>query len=247
MSSRGVLVSDFLGYGLGKCSMGFVVLKSSEAGFITAGHCTQPAPYDGGSHNKVFYQPTQSGANRVGYETIDPEFSGSSPGCPAGAVCRRSDSAFINFDSDIDYNQGYIAKPTSLGSTLVEHDERFRVTEERNAVMVNDWVHRVGRTTGWKKGRIVGTCLPYQAIPSDEDTPQHLITCQNKYLVITYGGDSGGPVFTIPNSNYDDVRLNGIHWGGLPGGYSVYSPITRIYDDLGSHFSWKACAPVFNC
>ena len=52
--------------------MGFIVTKGSEAGFITASHCTQPHPHNGGSTGRVFYQPTDQAGNRIATRASTP-------------------------------------------------------------------------------------------------------------------------------------------------------------------------------
>ena len=239
------------GHDVGTCTMGFLVERNGEAGFITAGHCTED-DWDGGSDSVRFYQPTQSTANGIGNESIDPEFSATSPGCDIDEVCRRSDSAFIGLDSDVDYNLGYIAKPTSLGSTVVDHDEVFRITAETNTLLEEEIVNRVGRSNGWKRGEMHQTCEDRISLPAGPGRPKHVVTCQNEYTVNGWGGDSGSPVFLIPDENSDDVELLGIHWGSYTDpangqDYSVYSPIGRVYLDLGSTDTWDSCATGFNC
>ena len=224
--------------------MGLTVTKGSEAGFITASHCTQPHPHNGGSTGRVFYQPTDQAGNRIGYESIDPGFSAYSV-CPANHVCRNSDSAYIRFDSTTDYDRGHIAKPLGIGSITIDHSNTFRITAEAPNVFVNDWVHNVGRSNGWKKGRIQATCNNYQAIAAQGNNPEHTFTCQNRHRTYTFGGDSGGPVFSPPDSN-NDVRLHGILWGGTLND-TIYSPINRIYNNLGPSLDWNPCASGINC
>ena len=244
------------GHDVGTCTMRFLVEKDGDAGFITAGHCTEDV-WDGADDNVRFYQPTQTTANGIGSESIDPEFSASLTGCPNNHVCRRSDSAFIALDSDVDYNLGYIAKPTSLGSTVVEHNEVFRITDERNAVQFDDveqeLVNRVGRTGGWKEGNISATCEVRLSSPAAPGTLARSLTCQNDYQVVGWTGDSGAPVFCIPDDTSNDVDLLGIHWGrytptdGSSQAHSVYSPIGNVYLDLDSLATWDACASGFDC
>ena len=78
----------------GICTLGFNTDRSGEAGFVTAGHCTEPLPWDGGVDGTNFYQPTVAPVNLIGVETIDPTFF-SGGLCPAGRVCRYSNSAFL--------------------------------------------------------------------------------------------------------------------------------------------------------
>ena len=56
----------------------FVAIKDGTAGMVTAGHCNEGDPYNGGVNNQRFDQP--STINFIGYEDLDPPFS-SKPGC----------------------------------------------------------------------------------------------------------------------------------------------------------------------
>src|SRR5262245_17932696 len=94
------------------CTLGFPAVRNGVNGYVTNSHCTTT---QGGVQNTVEHQPSASGtANRVGIEIADPTyFSGS--GCPAGRVCRRSDSSFIRVPHPsgpaVTIDRGTIARP----------------------------------------------------------------------------------------------------------------------------------------
>ena len=114
------------------CTMGFVAVKSGTAGMVTAGHCTEAPPYDGGvtSSNRV-HQP--SSYNLIGYEDIDPAFSTSLAGCTDSDGCRHSDSAFVDFSSGVKYNRG--AGSPSRAATGEQALTPIRLTTALPAIM----------------------------------------------------------------------------------------------------------------
>ena len=103
------------------CTLGFVTIKDGTPGMVTAGHCTEASPYDGGvSSNNQVHQPAPN--NLIGFEDIDPTFSTSLAGCTDSDGCRYSDSAFVNFSSGVQYNRGWIAKPSTDWGISVDPD-----------------------------------------------------------------------------------------------------------------------------
>ena len=147
------------GAGLGNCTLGFNVVRDGEDGLVTAGHCTEASPWDGGVDNTAFYQPNSAtNSTSIGEETIDPSFSSSPSQCPSGNVCRFSDSAFIEAASGLSQNFGKIAKTTAQGGITVNHNSKFRIVAENTLVSVGDTVYKVGRTSGWDSGTVTDTC-----------------------------------------------------------------------------------------
>ncbi len=234
----------------GACTMGFVTIRSGEAGFVTNGHCTE-AYWNGGVNSTRFYQPTISSTNGIGTEIIDPDFDSSLPNCPNTHVCRRSDSACIKLDSDVDHRRGYIAKPIAIGSKTVSHGNQFRITSESSVVVTGNFLNKVGRSSGWRQGRVVGTCENFptrHSLDDDEGDPSvaHTLTCQHRVSMFSQRGDSRSPMFRITGGN--DVELVGIHWGRIESdGETVFSSIGRIYLDLDSSATWDSCAPGQGC
>ena len=233
----------------GDCTLGFNVYRthgvSGEAGFITAGHCTED-DWDGGVDHTKFYQPDpDDNANLVGKEKIDPPFSSTLKGCPTSKICRWSDSAFAKLTLGASRDQGMIAK-VAINSTTVSHDDEFRIVGERTLTVVGQTVHKVGKNSGLTEAVVNETCADYVGLKN-----RHLL-CQYRATITkgkTQGGDSGGPVFVITNSpNADDVELAGIHHsGGVNERRFTFSPIGNVYLDLGRSNTWRACAPGFDC
>jgi hypothetical protein len=207
------------------CTLGFIAVRNGVNGYVTNSHCTTT---QGGVQNTVEHQPIASGTtNRVGIEIADPTyFSGS--GCPAGRVCRRSDSSFIQVPHPsgptVTIARGTIARP-AINSFTWNGVDIFNITSEGSA-LVGQAVTKVGRTTGRTAGTVQQTCVNTNV--SGTNITQ---LCQTIATYANAGGDSGSPVFritTLPN-----VVLVGINWGGN-GTISVFSPISQIQQELGA-------------
>lgn len=213
------------------CTLGFNAYRGTDFGFVINSHCTgERGEVDG---MRYFQSTPSSGA--IGTEIVDPGFS-TDPPCPAGRRCRFSDSAFAKYDKAKLGALGKIARPTSGGSefgslSLNPASARFTITGREDALLVGDTVNKVGRTTGWTIGTVVGTC-------ADINNSSAEITqfCQDVVQGGGGPGDSGSPVFTRSGGK-NNVRLAGILWGG---GFSsefgtiyVFSPIENIEQELG--------------
>jgi hypothetical protein len=207
------------------CTLGFIAVRNGVTGYVTNSHCTTT---QGGVQNTVEHQPSASGTtNRVGIEIADPTYVGGA-GCPAGRVCRRSDSSFIQVPHPsgpaVTTARGTIARP-AVNSFTWNGVDIFNITSEGSAV-VGQAVTKVGRTTGRTAGTVSQTCVNTNV--SGTNITQ---LCQTFANYGNAGGDSGSPVFritTLPN-----VVLVGINWGGN-GTISVFSPITQIQQELGA-------------
>ena len=232
--------------GAGTCSLGFVTDRDGVRGVVTNSHCALRFGADDGS---VAVQPSlRNGGTRIGEETIDLVFfSGGT--CPAGRLCRQSDSAFVDLDGGISSSLGHIARTTGLGTTTIDHvNPTFRIVEEGGPLM-NDTVEKIGWVTGWTQGTIVDTC-------ADIHNPWADLTIRCDYVAeeLDIGsGDSGSPVFKIVDSPATgDVQLLGILWGGgrsqITGkAIRFVSFIGDIYLDLGLTSVWDTCDPAFAC
>jgi hypothetical protein len=207
------------------CTLGFIAVRNGVNGYVTNSHCTTT---QGGVQNTVEHQPIASGTtNRVGIEIADPTyFSGS--GCPAGRVCRRSDSSFIQVPHPsgpaVAIARGTIARP-AVNSFNWNGVDIFNITGEADP-LVGQSVTKVGRTTGRTTGTVQQTCVNVNV--SGTNITQ---LCQSISNYGNAGGDSGSPVFRI--TSLPSVILVGINWGGN-GTTSVFSPITNIQQELGA-------------
>jgi hypothetical protein len=207
------------------CTLGFIAVRNGVTGYVTNSHCTTT---QGGVQNTVEHQPSASGTtNRVGIEIADPTYVGGA-GCPAGRVCRRSDSSFIQVPHPsgpaVTTARGTIARP-AVNSFTWNGVDIFNITSEGSAV-AGQAVTKVGRTTGRTAGTVTQTCV-------NTNVSGTTITqlCQTFANYGNAGGDSGSPVFRI--TTLPSVVLVGINWGGN-GTISVFSPISQIQQELGA-------------
>ena len=230
------------------CTLGFVAVRVGITGMVTNSHCTA---VQGGGSGISFHQPVIWGSkNRIALETVDPKyFRGGA--CPSGMRCRYSDSAFARIahpsGPSVTTARGMIARPARLNSVTLSTG-RFRITSETRVPMLNEMVNKVGRTTGWSQGKVIGTCVDTGV--SGTDIVQ---LCQDWVDANVDAGDSGSPVFRITNSPArHDVSLYGILWGGgrLPGYGTVFvfSSLSgknlQRRDELGG---LTTCASGFHC
>jgi hypothetical protein len=232
-------------FGPGICTLGFLAVRAGVSGMITNSHCTLT---QGGVQKTIFHQPAPSGTtNRIGLETRDPAyFTGGA--CPSGRRCRYSDSAFARVPHTsgpaVTATRGLIARPVALNSLTVG-STNFRITSEATFPVLNETLNKVGRTTGWSQGRVVGTCL-------NTNVGNVMLLCQDWVRANVNGGDSGSPVFRITNSPATrDVRLYGVLWGSG----SLSGSRAFIFSALGSFNVQRAsemgtlttCAAGFSC
>lgn len=204
------------------CTMGFVATRAGVRGFVTNSHCTGQM---GGVTSTVYYQAARP--YRIGVETADPLWrSGGS--CPAGRQCRYSDSAFVRLDSSASSIRGRIARTTGYRSlTISSASQTLRIAGETGYPFMGDLLSKIGRTTGWTWGRVVGTCLTV-AIYGTNKT----LLCQDAVYAVSAGGDSGSPVFKAV-ANPDRIRLYGILWGSN-GSAFFFSRFSNIQRELGT-------------
>jgi hypothetical protein len=114
--------------------------------------------------------------------------------------------------------------------TIDPANPTYLITGEGEAGM-GATANKVGRTTGWTRGTVSGTC-----VDTGVQGSTIVLLCQTFVTgsgQIVAGGDSGSPVFAT--SGGGNVTLLGGLWGGNQSGTQfVYSPIANIRDDLGN-------------
>lgn len=213
------------------CTLGFNAFRGQDFGFVVASHCTDIM---GELEGTRFFQSLPGNKNGIGTEIVDPPFFTGSP-CPPQKHCRFSDSAFAKYDNNRLGGLAKIARPVSGGSqigplTLKPTSARFTITGRAGSPLEGDFVHKVGRTTGWTFGTVIGTCLDV-----NEDAGITLF-CQSLVQLGGGPGDSGAPVFKVLPGN--KARLVGLLWGGGDdpnlGIIGVFSPLENIEEDLGT-------------
>ena len=215
------------------CTMGFPATRAGVRGFVTNSHCTNT---QGGVEGTRLYQPTFATGNRIGVETVDPQYRL----CPLTSLCRYSDASFVRLDDDVTSRRGAIARPATLGTLAWNGVATFRIISEADPV-VGRVVRKVGRTTGMSAGTVSRTCTNVNVSAS----PFRFL-CQAQANYASSPGDSGSPVFSLlGGGGGNDVRLNGIHWGSN-GSIVVFSPIGNIQrsDELGP---LSTCDSGFTC
>lgn len=105
--------------------------------------------------------------------------------------------------------------------------------QERAAPLVGEELDKVGRTTGWTFGKVIGTCVNTNVADTDIT-----LLCQSWVestdgREIVAGGDSGSPVFAWRPSG--EVVLGGILWGSNdPGTAFVFSAMSNVEQELGA-------------
>jgi hypothetical protein len=212
------------------CTLGFNALRSGVASYITASHCTD---IQGGTEGTKHYQQDRFHANTlIGTEAADPKFF-TGGACPADRRCRYSDASRGRYASGVSQTLGRIARTTSRGSlsgplTISGANPAFTVNGERANSLVGQTLNKIGRTTGWTFGKVVGTCVTTNV--SDTKITQ---LCQTFVNAGVDAGDSGSPVFAW-SSGSSTVRLAGILWGGSGTTQFVFSPMSGIEKELGA-------------
>lgn len=205
-------------------------------GFLTCAHCTSRlAEVDGARffQNVISAAPTSSDPNYIGFEAVDPE----PDTCYFFIDCRHSDAAFVLYSGAINWTFGAIARPANPNTGDMQVDPampEFRIVAEEHGPIRGEFLHKVGRTTGWTWGRLSRTCI-------DRFHPDGvLMRCQNVVRrfngghVMSAPGDSGSPVFSLRGGlGNADVTFHGILAGASEEGRDfLYSPITGIERDL---------------
>jgi hypothetical protein len=207
------------------CTLGFNAIRSGQSSFITNSHCTNT---QGGTEGTPYWQPLESvDPVQIGTEVDDPEYvkGTGENGCPNGRRCRFSDASRAAYAPNIGFTLGAIARTTGPNNGSITIDGGFSITREGNA-SVGETVNKVGRTTGWTRGRVTNTCVNTGVFGSNV-----VQLCQTFVSAGVGAGDSGSPVFIERGRG---VILAGILWGGSGSTTYVYSPLSNIERELGA-------------
>jgi hypothetical protein len=215
------------------CSLGFTALVDGVAGFVTASHCSDS---QGSVDGTTYYQPLDQVPNDfIGTEIADPPYvRGGGKDCPRSRRCRQSDANFSRSEGPrllMVGTIGKIARTTGLGSLTIDPANPPFTINGEGVAEDKAIVDKVGRTTGWTRGAVSGTCVDTAVQGSTI-----VLLCQTFVKgsgQIVAGGDSGSPVFASAGGN--NVTLLGGLWGGNQSGTQfVYSPIANIRSELGN-------------
>ena len=209
------------------CSLGFNATRQGVAGFVTASHCTST---QGGVQSTPYWQPLQTTKPvQIATETVDPAYKGTIAGCPSGRKCRRSDAAFAKYINATKNTLGRIARTGSMSSTDLTIAGGWTITGNAtsSSFTVGETVNKVGRTTGWSRGKVAATCVTVNVSGSN-------ITqiCQTIVNAKVGAGDSGSDVFTVTSGT--NVKLDGVLWGASGNATFVFSPFANITGELGA-------------
>ena len=210
------------------CSLGFPAFRNGLRGFVTASHCSDS---QGSVDGTTYYQPLNQVANEfIGTEIADPPYVRNGKNCPKGKRCRQSDANFSRSEGPRAVIVGQIARPIALGSLEIDPASPYSITGKSVAGM-GATANKVGRTTGWTRGAVSGTCVNTGVSGSTL-----VLLCQTFVTadgVIVQGGDSGSPVFATTGDGNNVTLLGGLWGGNQSGTQFVYSPIANIEAELG--------------
>jgi hypothetical protein len=212
----------------GGCTLGFNAWLGDAFGFVLNSHCTGARDVVDGAR---YYQGDRD--DLIATEIADPPAFTTAP-CAAGRKCRYSDSAFARYDGDSTRlgGLGQLARPSARGElegslTLKPASSRFNVAGTASP-LVGQVVNKIGRTTGWTFGAVLGTCVDIDVFGDDRT-----MLCQTIARGGATYGDSGSPVFTWTRGKL--VRLTGILWGVDESGDGfAFSPFESIQRELGA-------------
>jgi hypothetical protein len=215
------------------CTLGFNVRFTNPAKsqhyFFTNSHCTEVR---GDVTGTQFRQGALSLATRiVAVEVADPPFFT----CQfAGFRCRWSDAALAQYLPDFTARLAMIYQTLDFGTTApatleINPEERFTITAERPFPFIGDILNKVGRTSGWTRGAVTGTCINVGVAGA---VPPIAMLCQDRVEAFVAGGDSGSPVFE-QIGGMNPVKLVGILWGGSASSF-VFSAMDNIHMEFGA-------------
>lgn len=179
------------------CTLGWNVATSyHENGFLTAGHCQ--VYYGQGITGADIFQPGPPiTSNRIGEIHLDNAWDLEYCEYPEGqtwtGMCTLADALFVLADS----GARRVARPTSIGENSSPGSINIawwweNIHSPYTPVFGVD-VDKVGRSTGWTRGEISGTCV---TVKVGEGSSAYVVICAEEVEdAAVDGGDSGAPVF----------------------------------------------------
>lgn len=211
--------------------------------FLTNSHGT--STFAAVDHDSA-YQPYQStGLQALAVEVQDPAWRTDIANCPSYTVnqmCRYSDAALFKYLTPSNANFPFIAKDSTLSSTLGVNGSLYRVDSfvvnaeysEANLLAADTvnksfYLMKVGRTTGWTWGPITRSCV---------DLISHggTLKCQYEVAAQADQGDSGSPVFLYTEYYLGQLRatLGGMLNSATAGRSFLFSSITGVRNDIAN-------------
>jgi hypothetical protein len=230
--------------GLGRCTLGVNAYRQINTaipdawnrGFLTNSHCTKRF---GSVNSDTIFQsnapapPDVTDPSYVGYEIVDPRLRR----CYFVFNCRYSDAAFVRYSLSTNWTLGQIAKPLTANTGTLVIDSvlpAFSIVGEQHNPVAGEYLHKVGRTTGWTWGRLSRTCIDRFNDMGILLRCQHLVRRATGSGQIGGRGDSGSPVFKRHGGfRHPDVTFYGLVWGGNEDGTEfVFSSIKYMEKEL---------------
>jgi hypothetical protein len=160
---------------------------------------------------------------------VDPAYKTTLAGCPSDRRCRRSDASFAKYINATKSTLGTIARTASTTSSDLTIVGGWTITSNAtsSSFTIGETVNKVGRTTGWSRGKVVATCATVNV--SGSTVTQ---ICQTIVNAKVGAGDSGSDVFKVTSGT--NVKLDGVLWGATTDGKTfVFSPLVNITGELG--------------
>ena len=139
-----------------------------------------------------------------------------------------SDALFARYYDSALSALGFVARTEYRGrvtGSINVVSTPFEVVRTGYAWMGSE-VNKVGRTTGWTYGRVIGTCV-------DVDVNRSNVTlfCQTIANAGARVGDSGSPVFRWNGGKFRAIEAVGLLWGVTSRSF-LFSPIQLVELDL---------------
>lgn len=215
------------------CTLGFNASRGSQRSFVTNSHCTAT---QGGVEGTQYFQPTRTkDPTVIAVEVADPQyFQGGA--CPAGRRCRYSDASRARYRAGVTSDRGAISRTSGPNNGSLRVTGTLTITAQDNTTTrfpLGTVVNKIGRTTGWTRGRITRTCVNVNVTGTNITQLCQSFVQDPGGAEVVDAGDSGSNVFQIISGN--NVRLLGILWGGSADNRTfVFSPLKQIRDELGA-------------
>lgn len=195
------------------CTIGFNVLTNGDGpGFYTASHCALGTP--GAGALGFIYQPTLTGGS-VAEIKDNPVWNSTSSLCLGHSLCAKVDAMYVKYTAATAANKvaitDYLGVSNQGGSTNQVDWWTNVYLGSTDTYFVGGDVDKVGRTTGWTRGKLSQSCVTTIVTPLS--TPQYAVLCADKVTNARAGeGDSGAPVFIAMRStpNTDQLKPLGI-------------------------------------
>jgi hypothetical protein len=222
------------------CTLGLNVSYSSQASFMTNGHCS--TTFGSSNDGTPFWQAFRSvSADSVGSEGTEAALFASDHDarCPSSsAICKYSDADFIPYRSGMVSSQamGYFARPT----TRTRFDSNLVISSGTPTIPIDskelfpfsgDTVDKVGARTGWTYGPVTSTCST-EAVTNGLST--YYFVCVHEANMGLGPGDSGSGVFVFESGTGYGTWAGQAFAGSTPGTngfytYCIFAPLNNIH------------------